>query len=47
MENASAAMIEGATIIEAFRANVGKIPARPAMRRRTRAGWETLTWAYY
>lgn len=47
MENASAVLIEGATIIEAFRTTVQKIPARPAMRRRTRVGWETLTWTDY
>lgn len=47
MENASAVMIEGATIIESFRATVRKLPDRPAMRRRTRVGWETLTWADY
>jgi long-chain acyl-CoA synthetase len=47
MENAGTAVIEGATIIEAFRANVHRIPAYPAMRRRMQAGWETLTWADY
>ena len=47
MENASAVMIEGATIVESFRATVRKLPDRPAMRRRTRVGWETLTWADY
>ena len=47
MENAAAVVIEGATIIEAFRANVRKIPTRPAMRRRAVGGWETLTWADY
>ncbi len=47
MENASPALIEGATIIEAFRTTVEKFPARPAMRRRRRVGWETLTWADY
>ena len=40
-------MIEGATVIDAFRANVRTIPGRPALRRRARAGWETLTWADY
>ncbi|MGD0379104.1 MAG: long-chain fatty acid--CoA ligase [Acidimicrobiales bacterium] len=47
MENAAAVVIEGATIIEAFRANVRTIPTRPAMRRRAVGGWETLTWADY
>ena len=39
--------IEGDTIIEAFRHNLEQIPDRPAMRRRTAHGWETLTWADY
>jgi long-chain acyl-CoA synthetase len=47
VENASAVVIEGATIIEAFRITAQRVPARPAMRRRTRVGWETLTWADY
>jgi long-chain acyl-CoA synthetase len=35
------------TIVEAFHNNVRSIPDRPAMRRRTQVGWETLTWAEY
>ena len=40
-------MIEGATIVDAFRANVRRIPGHPAMRRRTDTGWEIVTWAQY
>ncbi len=40
-------VIEGATVIDAFRANVRTIPGRPALRRRAHVGWETLTWADY
>ncbi len=47
MEDTPPIVIEGATVIDAFRANVRSIPGRPAMRRRTRVGWETLTWADY
>ncbi len=47
MDTGPPAVINGATIIEAFRANVRRIPERPAMRRRTPVGWETLTWADY
>ncbi len=47
MDTAPPAVIEGATIVEAFLANVAEIPGRPALRRRTPAGWETLTWADY
>jgi long-chain acyl-CoA synthetase len=47
MDTGPPAVINGATIIEAFRANVRRIPERPAMRRRTPAGWEILTWADY
>ena len=47
MESAPPVVIEGATIVEAFGANVVRIPGRPAMRRRTPLGWETLTWSDY
>ena len=47
MDTAPPAVIEGATILDAFRANVRKIPGRPAMRRRTPTGWEIVTWADY
>ncbi len=47
MSNGPSVAIQGATIIEAFRANVRRIPVRPAMRRRTRDGWEVFTWADY
>jgi len=47
VDSAAPAVIEGATIIEAFRTNVRMIPERPAMRRRTHQGWEVLTWADY
>jgi len=47
MDDIPPVVIEGATVIDAFRANVRKIPEHPAMRRRTRMGWETLTWADY
>jgi len=40
-------VIEGATVIDAFRANVRTIPGRPALRRRAHVGWEILTWADY
>ena len=39
--------IEGATILDAFRDNVRRIPDQPAMRRHAGTGWETLTWADY
>ena len=45
--NASPVVIEGATIIDAFGANVRRIPGWPAMRRRTGHEWEVLTWADY
>jgi long-chain acyl-CoA synthetase len=48
MDDTPPIMIEGATIIDAFRANVRTIPQRPAMRRRARdGGWEVFTWADY
>ncbi len=47
MDTAPPAVIEGATILDAFRANVRSIPERPAMRRRTSTGWEIVTWADY
>ena len=47
MDNAPPDVIEGATIVDAFRANVRSIPERPAMRRRTHNGWEVFTWADY
>ena len=47
MDNEEPVAIEGATIIEAFGANVRRIPDRPALRRRTHAGWEVVTWADY
>ena len=45
--NGKTAEIESTTIVEAFLANVTRIPDKPALRRRTPAGWETLTWADY
>ncbi len=39
--------INGRTIVETFRANVARIPHRPALCRRTDAGWETIGWAAY
>src|ERR1019366_12854 len=47
VDNAPPDVIEGATIVDAFRANVRSIPERPAMRRRTHNGWEVFTWADY
>ncbi len=47
MDNEEPVVIEGATIVEAFGANVRRIPDRPALRRRTHAGWEVVTWADY
>ena len=47
MDDTPPIVIEGATVIDAFRANVRTIPGHPAMRRRMRVGWETLTWADY
>jgi len=47
VEDTPPIVIEGATVVDAFRANVRSIPGRPAMRRRMRVGWETLTWADY
>ena len=38
VDNAPPDVIEGATIVDAFRANVRSIPERPAMRRRTHNG---------
>jgi long-subunit acyl-CoA synthetase (AMP-forming) len=47
MDNALDVTIESATIVEAFRNNVRRIPTQPAMRRRSGTEWETLTWADY
>jgi long-chain acyl-CoA synthetase len=47
VDNAPPVTIEGATIIEAFHANVRRIPRHPAMRCRSRHGWEVFTWADY
>jgi len=47
VDTTPSAVIEGATILDAFRANVRRIPGRPAMRRRTPTGWEIITWAEY
>lgn len=47
MDKSAPVVIEGATIIEAFRTNVRGIPERPAMRRRSRGEWEVFTWADY
>ena len=42
-----ASRIDGATIVEAFRANVRRIPDRPALLTRVGDRWETLTYAGY
>jgi len=47
MHDPPSVAVEGATIIDAFRTNVRRIPDRPAMRRRTTTGWQTVTWAEY
>ncbi len=41
------AVIEGATIVEAFRNTVRSVPDRPALGRRVADRWEVLTWAEY
>ncbi len=47
MNERSPVVIEGDTIVESFDCNVRSIPERPAMRRRTGAGWEIVTWGEY
>ncbi len=39
--------IEGATIVEAFRDTVRRVPSRPALHQRSGSGWRTLSWAEY
>ena len=47
MNTAEPVVIEGDTIVEAFRENLRRRPDHPALRRRTDQGWEMLTWADY
>ncbi len=47
MEPSSSVRIESDTIVDALRSNAQRIPDRPALRTRTAAGWETMSYAGY
>ena len=47
MNEEPAVRIDGETIVDAFRENLRRRPANPALRRRKEGGWEQLTWADY
>jgi long-chain acyl-CoA synthetase len=47
MNSAEPVVIEGDTIVDAFRENLRRRPDRPALRRHVDRGWEMLTWADY
>ncbi len=47
METARLPRVDGATIVDAFRDQVRRIPDRTALRSRRADGWDTLTYAEY
>lgn len=47
VENTRTVRIEGATIVDALRNNVRRIPDGRALRRRVGDAWKTVTWADY